>query len=61
MKTMSRRERRREFSRRQAQAKPATAAIRRRLRDQQQRERRLIKAMEAYARVGTVIADGKLH
>jgi hypothetical protein len=39
------------------QTKPATEAIRRRLRDQQDRERRLIKGMEAFVDLGTVVID----
>ena len=55
MAKMSRREALRAFSR--EQNKPATEAIRRRLRDQQDRERRIVKAMEDYAALGMVVTD----
>ena len=59
MRRLSRREAIREFGK--EQTKPITEEIRRRLRDQQERERRLIRAMEEYARMGTFIADDKMH
>jgi hypothetical protein len=55
MGKLSRREALRALGRQQA--KPATEAIRRRIRDQQDREQRLIKAMEAFAGLGTVVID----
>jgi hypothetical protein len=53
---LSRREAIRAFGRQQD--KPATEATRRRIRDQQDREQRLIRAMEDFAGLGSVASDG---
>jgi hypothetical protein len=52
---LSRRKAIRAFGRQQD--KPATEAIRRRILDQQDREQRLIKAVEAFADLGTIVID----
>jgi|KBSSwiStaDraftv2_1062776.scaffolds.fasta_scaffold64525_2 hypothetical protein len=54
MRKLSRREAIGEFGR---QDKPITREIRRRIRDQQDREQRLVRAMEAFAGMGTIVID----
>jgi hypothetical protein len=55
MRKLSRREAIREFGRQQT--KPIRQEIRRRIRDQQERQQRLVRAMEDFAHMGTVVID----
>jgi hypothetical protein len=59
MRKLTRREAIREFGRQQN--KPATEEIRRRLRDQREREQRLVAALETYARMGILTDRTRAH
>ena len=61
MARISRRAAIRAFYDEQNKRKPVTEALKRRIRDQQDRDQRIARALEIYARMGSIAIDHRVH